>query len=85
MTKLRPMEYWKKGYILKRSPLIVHSFSYIWDMCDGIQDGRAKGLKTSTGVNHILEINNPGKITTQTPIRLPVKIMRFAIIYSIKH
>ena len=54
-------------------------------MCDGIQDGRAKGLKTSTGVNHILEINNPGKITTQTPIRLPVKIMRFAIIYSIKH
>ena len=79
------MEYRKKWYILKRSSLIVHSFSSIWDMCDGIQDGRAKDLNVSTGVNHSSEMNHPGKITTQMPIRLPVKIMRFAVISSIKH
>ena len=81
MTRFRPVEHWKKWYILKRSHLIVHSFCYIWGRGDGLQDGRAKELKESTGVSHCLEMSNPGKTITQTPIRLPVKIMRFARLF----
>lgn len=92
MTRFRPVEHWKKWYILfffffkkwyilKRPHLIVHSFCYIWGRGDGLQDGRAKELKESIGVSHCLEMGNPGKTITQTPIRLPIKIMRFARLF----